>query len=174
MTAWTAPIWPCQANSARLDRITGSPASSRYCLGPLPPARIPRPAATTTAATEGPIRFDQFQSDPALALARSPGRQKDFHRSHLCCNAALAPPEFMAKLYAEFQTPIIWAECEPSNRRRNRHRGKARVLHRRRCSAESCPAGAHDGDYRCAVPPLGIGTRGRPCRLRDDRERTAG
>ena len=55
ITACTAPIWPCQANSDRLDRITGSPANCRYCLGKSPPARSPRPAATITAATEGPI-----------------------------------------------------------------------------------------------------------------------
>ena len=90
MTACTAPIWPCQANSDRLDRITGSPANCRYCLGKSPPARSPRPAATTTAATEGPMpNSDQF-ANAALALPRSSMRQKDFHRPRLCCIAALA------------------------------------------------------------------------------------
>src|SRR4029078_5711875 len=92
-------------------------------------------------------------NNPALALARSPGRQKDFHRPALCCNAALALPQLMAKLYAEFFTPIIWAEREPSSRRRKRHRGNARFLHRRRCSAKSRDTGADDRDHRCAVPP---------------------
>src|SRR5262249_35492154 len=53
ITGWTASAWP--ANSARLARITGTPAIVLYCLGISPPARKPRPPATTTAATVAAI-----------------------------------------------------------------------------------------------------------------------
>src|SRR5882724_12068968 len=44
-------------NSETAWRITGAPRNWRYCLGVTPPARTPRPAATTTAATLPGIAF---------------------------------------------------------------------------------------------------------------------
>src|SRR5258708_23186842 len=50
MTARTAPMrgWLRNANSD--GRSTGWPARDRYCLAMSPPKRVPRPAATTSAA----------------------------------------------------------------------------------------------------------------------------
>ena len=51
ITGWTSAISAWPAKIARLWRSTGTPPRARYCLGRSPPARRPRPAATTTAAT---------------------------------------------------------------------------------------------------------------------------
>src|SRR5690348_13005722 len=107
MTVCTALIWPCQASSDKLERITGSPANCRYCFGKLPPARTPRPAATTTAATVGPIEIPSEIAVSVLPLPRSPTTQKDFHRRCLCCVAALALPRELTKLYAHLISPNL-------------------------------------------------------------------
>src|SRR5882672_7323653 len=106
MTVCTAPIWPCQDSSDKLERITGSPAKWRYCLGKLPPARIPRPAATTTAATEGPIEFPNKIEFFDAGFTAFPDDTKGFpHRSELCCDATLALPQELTKLYARSIAP---------------------------------------------------------------------
>jgi hypothetical protein len=47
-------------------------------LGKLPPARIPRPAATTTAATEGPIEFPNKIEFFAAGFTAFPDDTKGF------------------------------------------------------------------------------------------------
>src|SRR4051812_14359748 len=97
MTGWMAPISPCQAKVDSVVRSTGSPAKVLYCLGKSPPARVPRPAATITAATDGAITFPggflHKRADMAFDLARSCMGANDFHRGSLCCIATLAPIE---------------------------------------------------------------------------------
>ena len=58
-------------------RMTGSPKTCRYCLGKSPPARSPRPAATTTAATLATM-FCQSKMTSRHGLARR-GRAANLH-----------------------------------------------------------------------------------------------
>ena len=51
MTGCTSAISRCPENIASERSIAVPPGIRRYCLGTPPPARMPRPAATTTAAT---------------------------------------------------------------------------------------------------------------------------
>ena len=57
-------------------RITGSPRQLPILLGQMPPARSPRPAATTTAATEGPMLIPTEFYDPALRFSAFPDERK--------------------------------------------------------------------------------------------------
>src|SRR5215467_5559158 len=75
MTGWTAAIPGWVASAARLGRITGSLATRRYCLGSPLPARRPRPAATTIAATMPAMSVSKI-GNATMALAVSAGARK--------------------------------------------------------------------------------------------------
>src|SRR5215831_9959159 len=70
MTACTNSISGWSTNTDKAWRITGAPRIGRYCLGILPPARTPRPAATTTAAIPSGIA-----SSPSCAVSSLPRTQ---------------------------------------------------------------------------------------------------
>src|SRR5215831_10125636 len=107
MTGWTALIPGWLASAARLGRITGSLATTRYCLGSPPPARRPRPAATTIAATMPAMSVSKIgNATMALAVcawARKPDLGDGpgtFHPVGKYCTAALAAGTVLSKLYA--------------------------------------------------------------------------
>src|SRR5438270_5865486 len=58
MTGCTESICGWLRKARSVDRIIGSPAIGRYCLGTSPGARSPRPAATITAATVSVMKID--------------------------------------------------------------------------------------------------------------------
>src|SRR6266571_307089 len=88
------------ANTSRLRRSTDSPAISLYCFGNSPPARTPRPAATTTAATLDVIFPSRSAQGSDRLTASTEDRQNDFVSSGDCCVAALAHGPELSKLYA--------------------------------------------------------------------------
>src|SRR6266705_3535383 len=100
MTGWTAAICGCRTNKARLVRATGSPFIGLYCLGKSPPARSPRPAATTTAATDwvtGPVLLVGRVKDLA---APPPGANRFHHRHGIAAMQHLRSLPSLTKLYA--------------------------------------------------------------------------
>src|SRR5271170_3586160 len=70
MTGCTSATSGCPRNATRVGRSIGSPAISRYCLGTSPPARSPRPPATTMAATV-PVIKPLLPAAAALAYVRA-------------------------------------------------------------------------------------------------------
>src|SRR6185503_8199091 len=74
MTGWTSAIPSCPENVASDRSIAVPPSIGRYCLGAPPPARRPRPAATTTAATVviGPLHSTHQATAPPRPQQRLP------------------------------------------------------------------------------------------------------
>src|SRR5947199_138475 len=103
----------CSAKAATLSRRTGSPNSSRYCLGKSPPARSPRPPATTTAATLAPMSGITDAPFRRLAAALGAGLVV----SEMTASAALAQGAPEARLRAEGKGlrmhVVQLAGCEP-------------------------------------------------------------
>ena len=112
ISAWVAKI-------ARLWRRTGTLPSVRYCFGRSPPARRPRPPATTTAATFPVMRSPpmNFRADLAAGASRGhngvPATGAGQPRGNSqCCIAALASGTKLANLYAEMQIRLKGRQCE--------------------------------------------------------------